>query len=163
MDGQAAIAFSCGRAASLRPRHPPVVETMQQTWPALSVFAAQYDDENRYSPSRLIAVYAALEAYARARHGHTDLKRLRDYGRVASSVTGCTNSALKLFGACRGYFAHYKSPGQALTVEEIEGAILPSIRKASALMQSCLLCEFGFSKAKASELLEQHYQSWPLD
>jgi hypothetical protein len=103
--------------------------TSRQSWPALSVFADQYRDGNSYSPGRLIAVYSALETYARARHGHEDFKRLRKYGRVDASVTGCTNDAIQLMGVCRGYFAHYKSAGPKYPLETIEEAILPSIRK----------------------------------
>jgi hypothetical protein len=138
-------------------------KTMQLTWPAISVFSAQYHDENVYSPARLITVHAALEAYARGRHRHTDFKRLRSYARVESSVTGCSNVALDLLGACRGYFAHLNPPTKKYTVDQIEAAILPSIRRASALMQACLLRELGFSKAEATELLQAHYGTWPLN
>lgn len=137
-------------------------KTYRQTWPALGVFSSQYADGNIYSPARLITVYAALESYARARHGHTDLRRLRTYSRVGSETTGCTNKALTALGVARGYFAHYKSAKGKLSAEELPGTILPSIRKASALMQACMLREFGFSKIEATELLDKHYAAWPL-
>jgi hypothetical protein len=137
-------------------------KTHEVSWPALGVFGSQYRDGNSYSPARLITVYSALEAYGRARHGTKDLTKLRDYGRVPSHITGCTNPALNMLNLSRGYFAHYASTGQKYSVEAIEESVLPSIRRGSALMQSCVLREFGFGRADASDILARHYRSWPL-
>ncbi|NLT06624.1 MAG: hypothetical protein GXY03_09985 [Solirubrobacterales bacterium] len=138
-------------------------KTYRLTWPALSVFASQYSDGRTFSPSRLITVYSALEAYARGRHGHCELKRLRDYARIDSSVTGCTNPALTDLGRCRGYCAHLDSANVSMSADEVLALLVPSTRKASALLQACLLRELGFDKAESTSKLEGHYANWPLD
>jgi hypothetical protein len=87
---------------------------------------------------------------------------LRAYGAVPSALTGCTNEALKLLGASRGFFAHAETEGDKFTVDQIEEGALDSTRRASALMQSCLLREVGFRKQERIDLMEQHYGNWPL-
>ena len=37
-----------------------------------------------------------------------------------------------------------------------------STRRASALMQACLLRELGFTRSEAEGMLTKHYISWPL-
>jgi hypothetical protein len=72
------------------------------------------------------------------------------------------NKALKLLGASRGYFAHLDTHGPKYSPTQLEDAILDSTRRASALMQACLLRELGFSAKRSAEMLERHYQWWPL-
>lgn len=45
---------------------------------------------------------------------------------------------------------------------EADDGIFPSIRRASALMQSCLLRDLGFDAERTTELLRQHYRAWPI-
>jgi len=45
---------------------------------------------------------------------------------------------------------------------DIEAWLVDSIRRATALMQACLLREVGFDAGKRSELLEKHLRSWPI-
>lgn len=131
-------------------------------WPALGMFGHQLAEGHVYSPARLITVHTALEAYCRTRFGTKDFKRVRTYGQVDSAVTGATNNALALLGVSRDYFAHLGFTGQKYSREDVEDATLDSIRRASALMQACLLRELGFRKAKANELMARHYFNWPI-
>lgn len=114
-----------------------------------------------YSPPRLLTLYTALEAYSRARHGHKDFRKLRDYAGVPNDVTGCTKSALALLGASRDYFSHARHTGK-ISVEQVENNVLESTRRASALMQACLLRELGFFPDEVAELLRAHYGAWPI-
>jgi hypothetical protein len=134
-----------------------------QTRPALGLFAEHVEAGRVYSPSRFLTLYTALERYAKVRHdGKREFRSLRDYGGVPAEITGASNGALKLIGASRGYFSHGETQGKGFSVAEIEDGTLESIRRASALMQSCLLRELGFRKAQREGLLELHYRSWPI-
>lgn len=129
--------------------------------PALGLFAEHIAAGNSYSPSRLLTLYTALERYAKVRHGGKgELHNLRAYGGVSEELTGCSNAALKLLGASRGYFAHANPPATKFTVAEIEDSALESTRRASALMQACLLRELGFAKKQREELMRLHYRNW---
>jgi hypothetical protein len=107
-------------------------------------------------------VVAALEAYGDVHRNTTDLRALRNQTGVDSSVTGCMNAALDLLGFCRGYFAHPSKPTQKLGPRDADEGVLPSIRRASALMPSCLLRDLGFDASRAADLLREHYRAWPL-
>lgn len=145
-------------------------ESLIQTWwalyekidPALGYFAQHINDGSSYSPERLVLLFAALEAHGDSHHQTTDLKALRNHTGVAASVTGCSNAALTLLGASRGYFAHPSKYRQDRTSSDPDDGIVPSIRRASALMQSCLLRDLGFDIESTTKTLEEHYQSWPL-
>lgn len=137
-------------------------ELHEQVWPALGFFGDHVSQGPTYAPTRLITVYSALERYADARHSTGEFERLRDYAGVPSDVHGCTNRALTLLGASRGYFAHLQEPKRKLTREEIQEGLLPSTRKAAALMQACLLRDLGLDAATTEELMRAHYASWPL-
>jgi hypothetical protein len=132
--------------------------------PALGYFAHHVNDGSTYSPERLVLLFAALEAYGDIHRQTTDLKALRNQTGVAASVTGGTNSALALLGSSRGYFAHpskHRHRRESSDAKDSDG-IFPSIRRASALMQSCLLRDLGFDVQSTTEILQEHYRSWPL-
>jgi hypothetical protein len=141
-----------------------------QTWwalyekvdPALGYFAQHINDGSTYSPERLVLLFAALEAYGDIHHQTTDLKALRNQTGVAASVTGCSNAALTLLGSSRGYFAHPSKHRQNREPSDADDGIFPSIRRASALMQSCLLRDLGFDVESTTNILQQHYRPWPL-
>lgn len=135
----------------------------RQTKPALGLFADHISDGNSYSPSRLLTLYTALEQYAKVRFGaKKEFRNLRAYGGVPSELTGCTNEALKLLGASRGFFAHAEIQGEKFTADQIEENAFNSIRRASALLQACLLREIGFRKQVRIDLMSRHYQSWRI-
>jgi hypothetical protein len=138
-------------------------ELYEEVWPALGVFADHLAQGRSYGPTRLITLYSALEAYAAARHGTKEFKHLRAYSGVAPEVTGCTNTALSLLGASRGYFAHLSEPATKYSREDFEENLLLSTRRGSALMQACLLRELGFDGTEAEDLLRQHHADWPLE
>jgi hypothetical protein len=134
----------------------------EQLRPALGLFGDHIREELSYSPARFLTLYTAMETYARERHGRNNFRVLRDYAGVPENVTGCTNKALALIGASRRYFAHLGIQPAGPTITEIEANALNSTRRASALMQACLLRELGFSATESEQLLRKHYMSWPL-
>jgi hypothetical protein len=134
----------------------------EQIYPALGVFAQHIEDGNTYSPARLLTVYSALETYCRMRHGSKDLRRMRTYAGVPNAVTGCTNDALDLLGFCRGYFMHFTRPQTRFTPGDADAGAFPSIRRASALMQACLLRDLGLDAASVEARLNAHYANWPI-
>lgn len=135
----------------------------QQVQPSLGLFAEHIAHGNVFSPSRLLTLYTSLEKYARTRfEAKGEFKELRSYGGVPSALTGCTNEALKLLGASRGYFAHAETKGDRYTADQIHENALESTRRASALMQSCLLREIGLRKNARIDLMQRHYANWPI-
>ena len=64
--------------------------------------------------------------------------------------------------AHRGYFAHLNSPSKIYSRADVEGELLPSIRRGSALMQACLLRELGSAPEKVAALLVKYYSNWPI-
>jgi ApeA N-terminal domain 1 len=133
-----------------------------QLRPALGLFAEHISYGRSYSPARFLTLYTAMEAYARDRHGRNDFRVLREYAGVPTEVMGCTNKALALIGASRRYFAHLGSRPDGPTVNEIEANMLLSTRRASALMQACLLRDVGFSAPEVEDMLGGYYSRWPL-
>jgi ApeA N-terminal domain 1 len=134
----------------------------EQLRPALGLFGDHVNQGSTYSPSRFLTLFTAMEVYARERHGRKDFRLLRRFAGVREEVTGCTDTALALIGASRQYFAHLGSTPSGPTPEEIEAELLTTIRRASALMQACLLRELGFSAAETEGMLSRHYANWPL-
>jgi len=116
----------------------------------------------------LITAYSALERYAKTQHSTANLKVLRTYSGVPSSVTGATNQRLRLLEASRGYWAHLDEPAlqpghkEPLDRATFEQELLPGIRVAGALLQACLLRDLGFSASEAEEIMSGHYRTWPL-
>jgi hypothetical protein len=146
--------------------YPAAIKTWwaldEQLRPALGLFADHISDGASYSPARFLTLYTAMEAYARDRHGRNNFRELRKYAEVPHSVTGCTNDALRLIGASRKYFAHLGLPSQGPSASEIEDNMVLSTRRASALMQACLLRELRFSAAEIEKMLSDYYSCWPL-
>jgi hypothetical protein len=134
----------------------------EKAWPALGVFAQHVTEGSTYSPARLITVFSALEAYARAHLGTKDLRKVRRHAGVPSDITGCTDSALELLGYCRGHFAHLTQDSQKYSASDADAGTFPSIRRASALMQACLLRDLGFDAKETEELLRAHFANWPI-
>ena len=130
--------------------------------PSLGIYADHVNEGRSFSPARLLTMHTAISAYSDLRHGHHDLRKLRRYSGVANEVTGASNEALALFGASRNYFSHLGSPGEKFSVEEIEANTVASTRRASALMQACLLKELGFTKTQIASRLVEYYGNWPL-
>jgi hypothetical protein len=133
-----------------------------QLRPALGLFADHINHGFTFSPARFLTLYTAVETYARERHGRNDWRALRDYAGVPETVTGCNNAALAVIGASRLYFAHLGLPPNGPTIAHIEANALLSTRRASALMQACLLRELEFSPSETERLLRAHYANWPL-
>jgi hypothetical protein len=134
----------------------------ESVWPALDLFAEHVAYGRSYSPARLLSLHTALEAYTLVRHGHKSLRKLRDYPGVPNSVTGCRNDALSLLGASRDYFSHLRHTGQRYTLADVQLGILDSTRRASALMQACLLRELGFDSSQIERVLAKYYSTWPI-
>ena len=134
----------------------------EKVWPALGTFGDHILEGSTYSPARFLTLYTAVETYSRERHGHKDLRKLRQYGAAPSEITGCTNRALALVGASRKYFAHRGDPGQAFSTTEIEQGAFDSTRRLEALLQACLLRDIGFRRKRTAALLEAHYANWPI-
>lgn len=133
-----------------------------ETWPAIGVFGDHIAEGSIYSPGRLITLYSAMEAYASASHGTKDLRRLRDYAGISSDATGCTNAALDLLGASRGYFAHLANESPKYPRSVIQDNLVLSVRRGHALMQACLLRDLGLSADQAELALRKHHRNWPL-
>jgi hypothetical protein len=135
----------------------------REVQPALGLFANHVEAGNMYSPGRLLNIYTALERYSKVRHGgKAEFKNLRKYGGVSTDITGATNVALSLLGASRGYFGHGETQGAnpKHSADEISEHALASTRRASALLQSCLLREIGFRKAEREQLMGAYYRNW---
>ena len=130
--------------------------------PALGIFGDHLNMGTTYSPGRLLTLVTAMEAYGRVRHSNPDFKALRKYGQVSPEITKCTNRALDLLGATRGYLAHLETNAKRFSIQEIEDSVFDSTRRGSALMQSCLLREVGFRRADSERILSAHYSNWPL-
>ncbi|OAI39851.1 hypothetical protein AYO39_02375 [Actinobacteria bacterium SCGC AG-212-D09] len=128
--------------------------------PALGLFADHINLGLTYSQPRFLTLYTAIEGYARRRVGRNDLRQLREYARVDTTVHGCTNNSLRLIGAARDYVAHF-------TIRDVPaGTIIDSLVDATrcghALMQACLLRDLGFGRRQAQRLMTLYYRSWPL-
>ena len=134
----------------------------EKTWPALGIFGDHVREGRVYSPSRFLILYSAVESYSRQRHKHRSLTKLRTFAEVPSGVIGCSNDALSLIGATRGYFAHRVHGSPTFSRDEIEENAFVSVRRLEALMQACLLREIGFSRRKATDLLKAYYARWPI-
>jgi hypothetical protein len=139
--------------------YPPFDVRLDVLQHLLGLLRFEVVTEQRLAPYTL---HTAMEAYARDRHGRNNFRVLRDYAGVPPEITGCTNPALALIGASRRYFAHLGRRPEGPTINEIETNTLLSTRRASALMQACLLREVGFSTAEVEGLLSDYYSRWPL-
>lgn len=134
----------------------------KRVWPALGLFASHVNDGNSYSPARFLTVYTAIEGYAKMRHGHKKLSRLREYAGVPTELHGCSNDALALIGASRNYLAHLGDTGGKYSVADIQDGAFVSTRRVSALMQACLLRDLGFRIKERGQILANYYRDWPI-
>jgi hypothetical protein len=132
----------------------------------LAVFAETLRSGNSYFPGRLIQSVSGLEGLCGARLGRerklvATLRKLRDHAGIDPAINGCTDRNLDLLSQARNYYTHLGSR-KGFSPDELEGALLKSCRWATALMQSCVMRELGFSVERSSELLAAHYLNWPL-
>jgi len=134
----------------------------RQVWPALDLLGDHANEGNSFSPGRFLTVFSAIERYGQIRHKTTDLKKLRTYSQLESSLTGCTNPALDLIGVTRGYVAHFNNVDEARRAE-VEEQMVVSTRRVAALMQACLLRHLGIRVAQRRDIMAEHYRSWPLN
>jgi len=136
--------------------------------PVMATFGGTINEGNLFEPSRLIAVVTALDAYYRTRISTGNekllrkLKALRAHADVAEDAIGGSDRALELVTASRNYYAHLSEPRYGFTRRDIEEGLVLSTRRATALMQGCLLREVGFPPSQREELLRRHHASWPL-
>jgi hypothetical protein len=132
----------------------------------LAVYAETLREPNSYYPGRLIQSVSALEGYCTSLLGRGKklagtLKKLRNHAGVEPAVTKCTDETLELIASARNYYTHLEARG-VRGAEELEGHLVDCCRWCTALIQSCLLVELGFSADRAGELIEAHYINWPL-
>lgn len=137
--------------------------------PVMATFGGTINEGSLFQPSRLIAVVTALDAYFRIRINPgkekllRKLKALRHHAEVPDETVGGSDRALELLTASRNYYAHLPDePLYRFTRRNIEEGLVDSTRRATALMQACLLREVGFDPSQRRDLLEQHHKAWPL-
>jgi hypothetical protein len=133
---------------------------------ALGNFAASINEGNVYSPDRLLKVAAAAEAYHREVHhkrGRLEqrLEQLRDFAGLSEEGPFCKRN-LSLIAAGRNYHGHSGTSSYSFSVEEIIESGFSSIRRATALMQGCLMRELGFDSTEIQERFNEHYANWPI-
>ena len=91
VSGVALGAGTCSMQPNLRTSPTPLGDggiSYDSAWPALGVYAESIGQGLTYTPARLITVYSALDRYAKTQHSTANLKVLRTYSGVPSSVTG---------------------------------------------------------------------------
>lgn len=133
---------------------------------ALGNFAGSVNEGNVYSPDRLLKVVAAAEAYHREVHrrrGHLE-QRLEQLREVAgfSDEDSFSDRNLALIVAGRHYHGHSGKSSYGFSAEEIVESGFSSIRRATALMQACLMRELGFDGAEVEKRFDEHYANWPV-
>ncbi|HXS33778.1 MAG TPA: HEPN domain-containing protein [Solirubrobacterales bacterium] len=132
----------------------------------LAVFAETLASGNSYFPGRLIQCVTGLEAYAKATIGsrgsfRKTLTALQDHYGVDAEANHCTEENLRLVAEARNYYTHLEER-EGYSTDTLEYAGFTCARWATALMQSCLLRELGFSAERSGELIAAHYMNWPL-
>lgn len=133
----------------------------------LAVFAETLRSGNSYFPGRLIQLVTALQGYCDARLGDggrtilATLKALRDHAGIDPKVNKCSDENLDLLSQARNYYTHLGTR-KGYSPDKLEHGLVKCCRWATALMQSCVLRELGFSVERSAELLSAHYQNWPL-
>jgi hypothetical protein len=136
-----------------------------------------------YSPSRLLNVATSLEAYHRVLHEDAWKKRWRaanpgkktptpslrqridDLQRIAGlaeTSTGFSEANRKLFVSSRNHFAHLSEPHYGYSVEDVYDNLIPTVRRAVALMQACVMRRLGFSKRETEARFSDHYRGAPI-
>jgi ApeA N-terminal domain 1 len=137
------------------------------TEPALGTFAEAINAGNTYSPGRFLQVVTALESYGRRWRKDKRillkvLEGLRAYAGIPARSTGCTQRNLKLIVASRNFHAHLNQPNYGFSLEFVQLTTFESTRRATALMQACILRELGFSARATRKRLDEHYRNWPV-
>ena len=137
------------------------------TEPALGTFAEAINAGDTYSPGRFLQVVTALESYGRRWRKDKRillklLEGLRAYAGLPARSTGCTRRNLKLIVASRNFHAHLSQPNYGFSLEFVQLTTFESTRRASALMQACILRELGFSARATRKMLDEHYRNWPI-
>lgn len=134
-------------------------------------FVDAITEGNTYSRARLLASVVALEGYWRTRKPPTagnkpklldKLIALRGHSGVVEQQIGATDDNLKLLVAARNLYAHLDQHHVSLSDEEIDDELLPNCRRATALMQACLLRDLGLTPNAISEMFAEHHAAWPL-
>ena len=90
------------------------------------------------------------------------LKALREHSGIDPAQIGATNKNLKLLVAARNLYAHLNQTTVQLADDEIDDALLSNCRRATALMQACLLRDLGIGSEQINEMFAEHHRSWPL-
>lgn len=83
---------------------------------------------------------------------------LRAHSGVVPEQIGATDDNLMLLVAARNLYAHHV----LLSDEEIDDQLLTNCRRATALMQACLLRDLGITPDQISEMFAEHHAAWPL-
>jgi len=149
----------------------------EEAGPEVATFVDAVNEGSTYSRARLLASVVALEAYWRTRLRQptspgqkpqslslTDkLKALRDHSGVDTARIGGTNKNLKLLVAGRNLYAHLNQTLVEVSDEEIDDGLVDNCRRATALMQACLLHDLGVLPKRINEMFAEHLASWPLD
>lgn len=141
----------------------------------IATFVDAISEGSTFSRARLLAGAAALEAYWRTRlqineHGRRrtgsslveKFKMLRTYAAIDPELIGATNANLKVLAAGRNLYSHLDQTIVKLTAEEIDDQLVENCRRASALLQACLLRDLDVEPAKAQAMFEKHLANWPL-
>ena len=141
----------------------------------IATFIDAISEGSTFSRARLLAGAAALEAYWRIRlrfdeHGRRrrgaslveKLKMLRAYAAIDPELIGATNANLKVIAAARNLYAHLDQTIVKLTADEIDDQLVENCRRASALLQACLLRDLDVEPARAQAMFEKHLANWPL-
>jgi hypothetical protein len=170
------------RAREWRPADPylftahelPDFETALQRWFALfdtapdvvGNVAGAINEGNVYAPARLLTVVVAAEAYHRqVQHGggHLDrrLRELRELVGLTDEPSLCDEN-LSLMAASRNYYGHLEDSNYGFSASDVVDNTFASTRRATVLMQACLMHELGFDTSEIDSHLKRHYKSWPL-
>jgi hypothetical protein len=143
-----------------------VIQRWMAVWrkadPALGYLGEYIQDGYAYSPDRFLTLYKAAENYWKRVTGESNWKlpKLRARAGIQEAVSHCDNDAIALMGRLRRYHGHLGD--QELTPEEIADGTFDSTRRLYVLMQACLLRDLGLNTDRIEELIELHYQSWPV-
>ena len=143
----------------------------EQAAPEIATFVDAITEGSSYSRARLLASVVALEGYWCTRRPPTPGNRpklldkliaLRAHSGVADKQIGATDDNLQLLVAARNLYAHLDQHHVALTDEEIDDELLPNCRRATALMQACLLRDLGITPTQITAMFDEHHAAWPL-
>ena len=147
------------------------IELWEDAGPEIATFVDAVSEGNSHGRARLLASVVALEGYWRTRRPPTvktrpnlldKLKALRDYSTPDAGQIAAKDENLKLLVAARNLYAHLDQRWVSLSDDEIDDELLPNCRRATALMQTCLLRDLGISPDRISAMFAEHHASWPL-